>query len=366
MTIKNSDLRVLLTAAGGIHTLGVIDCLRNNYEKRKIKIICTDIIEQPLLRYKADGFYVVPKGNSKNYIITIKQICKKEKINVIIPGNGYEILSISNNIELFNSQKISSTVPNYEAVKITMDKEKTFSKLNEIGVKTPDYYKVKNYDEFLTSLKKLGYPKNDVCFKPSRYSQSGGTRGFRILRKKNTSRKIILESKPDSVEIDFETTKNMLQAKGDLDLLVMEYLPGDEFSTYVFADKGKMIYCITNLRQKLNRYYSFEAEIISNKKIEKMCKKIVDVLKLDYNVNIQFKNSKNGQAKLIEVNPRIGGTIVLPAVSGINLPYFAVKQSLGEKIPLKKQIKKTKMIRYWKELYIQGSKNFEINSNMRI
>ena len=59
---------MLLTAAGGIHTLGVIDCLRNNYEKRKIKIICTDIIEQPLLRYKADGFYVVPKGNSKNYI----------------------------------------------------------------------------------------------------------------------------------------------------------------------------------------------------------------------------------------------------------------------------------------------------------
>ena len=33
---------------------------------------------------------------------------------------------------------------------------------------------------------------------------------------------------------------------------------------------------------------------------------------------------------------------------------------------LKKQIKKTKMIRYWKELYIQGSKSFEINSNMRI
>ena len=96
----------------------------------------------------------------------------------------------------------------------------------------------------------------------------------------------------------------------------------------------------------------------------KFCPKFV--LKLDYNVNIQFKNSKNGQAKLIEVNPRIGGTIVLPAVSGINLPYFAVKQSLGEKIPLKKQIKKTKMIRYWKELYIQGSKSFEINSNMQI
>ena len=366
MTINNSEIRVLLTASGGIHTLSVIDCLRNNYEKRKIKIICTDIIDQPLLTYKADGFYIVPKGNSKNYIRSIKKICKKEKINVIIPGNAHEILAISKNIKLFNSQKISATVSNFEAVKVTMDKEKTFSKLKKIGINIPNYYKVKNYSEFLTSLKKLGYPKKDVCFKPSRYSQSGGARGFRILRKKNTARKIILGSKPDSVEIDFETTKNMLKTKGSLELLVMEYLPGNEFSVYVFADRGKMVYCITNLRQKLNQYYSFEAKIVNNKKIEKTCKKIVDELKLDYNVNIQFKNSKNSQTKLIEINPRIGGTIVLPAISGINLPYFAVKQSLGEKIPLKKQTKETRMIRYWKELYIQGSKSFEINSNMRI
>ena len=71
------------------------------------------------------------------------------------------------------------------------------------------------------------------------------------------------------VIIDFETTKNMLKSKGSLDLLVMEYLPGDEFSTYVFADKGKMIYCVTNLRQKLNQYYSFEAKIVNNKKNRK-------------------------------------------------------------------------------------------------
>ena len=59
-----------------------------------------------------------------------------------------------------------------------------------------------------------------------------------------------------------------LKNTGPIDLLVMEYLPGDEFSTYVFADKGKMIYCVSNLRQKLDRYYSFEAKIQKNKKIE--------------------------------------------------------------------------------------------------
>ena len=42
------QIRVLLTASGGIHALGVINCLKQNYEKRKFTIICTDIIEKKL------------------------------------------------------------------------------------------------------------------------------------------------------------------------------------------------------------------------------------------------------------------------------------------------------------------------------
>ena len=106
MKKNDSEISVLLTASGGIHTPGVIECLKNNYEKRKIRIICTDIVEQPLLRFIADRFYIVPRGNSEKYIDAIKKICKKEKINVIIPGEINEILSISNNQELFNSVKI--------------------------------------------------------------------------------------------------------------------------------------------------------------------------------------------------------------------------------------------------------------------
>jgi carbamoyl-phosphate synthase large subunit len=366
LTTNNFKINVLLTAAGGRHTLGVIDCLKNNYEKRKIRIICTDAVDQPLLKFKSDGFYIVPKGNSKKFINSIEKICKIEKIDVIIPGNGDEILSISNNIELFNSKNISTTISNLESIKITMDKEKTYSELIKSKINIPKFFKVNDYSEFLSSAKKLGYPKNDICFKPSKYSQSGGSKGFRILRKINTSRKIILEYKPDSIEIDFETVKSMFKTGKKLELLIMEYLPGDEFSTYVFADKGKMLYCIPNIRQKLSQHYSFEAKTVKNKQIEKMCKIIVKKLKLDYNANIQFKRSKTGKLKLIEINPRMGGTIVLPAISGVNLPYFTVKQSLGEKIPLKKQIKETKMIRYWKELYVQDTTSFEINDKLLI
>ena len=239
MKMNNSEIKVLLTASGGIHALGVIDCLKNNYEKRKIKIICTDMEEKELLKNKADGFYIVPKGNSKKFINTILKICQKEKIDIIIPGNADEILSISKNIKLFNLRNIKTTISNFNNLNIILNKEKTYSKLKKIGINIPEYYRIKNYKEFLQAIKKLGYPKKNICFKPSKYSESGGTRGFRILRQKNSAKKIILHKKPDSVEIDFETTKSALKNTGPIDLLVMEYLPGDEFSTYVFAEKGK-------------------------------------------------------------------------------------------------------------------------------
>ena len=127
-----------------------------------------------------------------------------------------------------------------------------------------------------------------------------------------------------------------------------------------------MIYCISNLREKLDDYHSFEASIQKNKKIEIMCKKIIKELKLTSNVHIQFKNSKNKVPKLIEINPRIGGTIILPSISGINLPYLAIKQCLNEKIPSIKTSKSTQMIRYTKELFLKNSKFFEIDKKLKI
>ena len=189
MEKKNLEIKVLLTAAGGIHALGIIDCLKNNYEKRKIKVICTDIVEKELLRYKADGFYIVPKGNSKKFINSILTICKKEKIDIIIPSNPHEILSISKNIKLFNQKNIKTTIPNFNNLNLILNKEKTYSKLKKIGIKIPKYYRVTNYKEFIEAIKKLGYPQKNICFKPSKYSASGGTRGFRILRQKNTAKK---------------------------------------------------------------------------------------------------------------------------------------------------------------------------------
>ena len=79
-------------------------------------------------------FMLYQKGNSKKFIKTILKICDKEKIDILIPGNADEILSISKNIELFNSRNIKTTISNFNNLNIILNKEKTYSKLKKIGI----------------------------------------------------------------------------------------------------------------------------------------------------------------------------------------------------------------------------------------
>lgn len=351
------EISILLTASGGLGTPSIIDCLKNNYEKRKIRIICTDMHDQPIIHYKADGFHLLPKGNSSKYIDSLLKVCKKEKVNVIVPNSGIEILTISRNINLLNSNKIYATVPEYDAVKKTMSKNTTYEILRENKISVPDFYLVNDKKDFCKAIKSLGYPHKTICFKPSNYASSGGARGFRVLKSDNSIDDIILRNKPDSAQVDYETALRLFAKNKKLDLLVMEYLPGDEYSVYVLANNGKMEYCIPQLRQRLEQSYSFEAIVKKNNKISTLCKKIIEVMNLNYNVNIQIKLSKSGQPKVVEINPRMGGSIALSAAAGVNLPYFAIKLALKEKLPRRKIIYNTKMIRYWKELFVNKTKN---------
>jgi len=232
-----------------------------------------------------------------------------------------------------------------------MNKDNVYKILERNKIPIPNYYLVKNYKEFIIAIKSLGYPKNPVCFKPSQYSYTGGGRGFRVLRNKNTIDEIILRNKPGSSEIDYESAIRLFKKIKNFQLLVMEYLPGKEYSCYVFAKNGTTIYSITNLRERVEQSYSFEAIIIQNKKISQLCKKIIKIFNFSYNINIQFKISKSGNPKVIEINPRIGGTIVLPVAAGVNLPYLGIKLALNEKITNQNISFNTKMIRYWKEFF---------------
>jgi len=228
--------------------------------------------------------------------------------------------------------------------------------MQEENIPVPKFFLVHNRKEFLKAIKVLGFPKKPVCFKPAKYSKSGGGRGFRVIRKKNSISKIILD-KPDSSEIDYKTSLGMFDKK-KVEMLVMEYLPGKEFSVYTLSNKGEMIFCVPVHVLKIFSGNAEQVVIENNSQLTKLCRKIIRKLNFDFHADIEFKYSLKGVPKLIEINPRMGGASIITTAAGVNLPYLSLKLAVGEKIPSHKIRFNVKMIRYWKELFTHKGRNF--------
>ena len=132
---------------------------------------------------------------------------------------------------------------------------------------------------------------------------------------------------------------------------------------YVLADGGAMLYCVPILRRQMIGPRTFGAETVPpDPEITEICSRIVERLGLSHNVNIQLRRSADGALKLVEVNPRMGGTIVLPVAAGVNLPYMGVRLALGKSVERNISYRMIRMERYASEVFAENNRVFEIGS----
>ena len=145
----------------------------------------------------------------------------------------------------------------------------------------------------------------------------------------------------------------ILSSKTFPELLVTEYLPGEEYSVDCLANHGEVKLVVPRLRSKMINGISVEGEFVNDKNIIAYCSEIIKELDLHGNIGIQVKRSSEGRSLIIEINPRVQGTIVAGLGAGINLPVLAIKQELDLPISDEElQVKwGTKFSRYWNEVF---------------
>jgi carbamoyl-phosphate synthase large subunit len=338
---------VLVTAAGAFDTPGIVNALKHNDEGRVIRVVCADIKELIPAGIIYGHSYRVPVAKDDNYVGEILRICMKEEVDVICPFHTDELLALARNRDLFEEHNVKVAVADESAIRSCIDKAEAYEILKNNGLPVPDYFMVRNRSEFSAALEALGYPRVSVCFKPAQHPH-GGARGFRIIAR--DVKEIELFEKPTGI-LELDTVMRALPDQ--FNLLVMEYLSGVEYSNYAFADRHQeMLYCIPNKRERLMEGYSFEAVTEEKPELCRLVEKIIKVFHLSFNVNVQIRYSADGEPKIVEVNPRMGGTIALPVAAGVNLPYYAVKLALGEPVPRNVPVRwGTRMLRYWAEAF---------------
>jgi len=347
------SLNVLVTGAGAPGFPGIVKALMMNKE-RKIKIVATDAKEDVVGYYLVKKHYKVPIGNDPTYVESILKIGRKEKIDVILPLCTLELLPLAENREKFEKIGIKVVVSEPEALEVALNKGKLFDFFKDSYA--PKFFKVTTVEEFEKSCERLGYPEKPIVFKPV---MSFGSRGLRIIIPNLDRSSLFFKEKPTSVYTSYEDMLNILSQKPFPESLVMEYLPGKEYSVDLLIGDD-VIYSIPRERVVIKQGISNVGRIEKNEELIEVSSYIAKKLGLKYNVNMQFKQDEKGELKIIEINPRVSGSIIFCVGAGVNLPYYGIKLVLGEDVPKVPVKWGLRVYRHWEEVFVSNGRIFKL------
>lgn len=291
------NLKIILTACGCPGASTLIRMLKE-VPKRDVTIVGTDIDEEAVGRFLVDEFYQVPHGQSDEYIPAMLSIVETEEPDVLFPESTFEVRPLAENREKFESLGTEVVVSDPEAIQTANNKFEMYQAISEqTDVDLPGYSLVRSHEEFRAAAEELGYPDKPIVFKPP---VGKGSRGVRIIDPEVDRRQLLLEEKPNSLYIAMEEVEQIFADGTFPELLVMEYVEGEEETADSLCLQGDELLTSFKTVEDARWGVIVRGELVERPELLTMTRKILDAIPLSYCVNLQFINGK-----LIEINPRV-------------------------------------------------------------
>jgi hypothetical protein len=212
---------------------------------------------------------------------------------MIIPAYDDIILALAENQEIIKAKVVTSPLITCQ---ITRSKRETYRVLKD-AVRVPvTYADVEEVTE---------YP---VFVKPDR---GQGSQGAKLVRSRR------------ELEVLFEACDKEM-------LLISEYLPGLEYTVDCFSDRRSGLkYCAGRTRTRTRNGISMDSVPVQDERFMVVAQRINSLLELHGAWFFQLKEAANGELALLEVAPRIAGTMALNRVNGVNFPLLSIYEQQG-------------------------------------
>ena len=321
---------VMMSASGSQFAPGIIKCFKDNGE-REIKVVGGDMSTDPTNKYLVDKFYRVPAVKDPAYADVLLDICKKEKVDIFFPQMSAELPILLENISRFDDEGIKVSITRNDSLYIANNKLRLFEFMRENNIPVSNFAVISSLADFDKAIREIGYPEKPVCVK---LTESSGARGVRVIDDSKSRYHIFAHEKPDSFYISYEDMKKTLEDADEFpELMVMEYLSGDEYDVDLIADNGRVLYMAGRRNPVMVMSITQESVLEKNEEAYRIAEQIVEKLGLDGVIGIDYKFAEDGSCRLLEINPRIDATVSIFAAGGLNLPYLQVKHLLGEELP---------------------------------
>ena len=310
-------MNILVTGAGGGSGLATIRILKTTTNHT---VYGADCSENASGLHLADEGFVIPRADHGAFLSSIQKIVAEKQIDLILPNVDDELEIFASHIEELPQTMISPL----QTIKICNDKYTTIKALEKASA-MPGIY-----EDERPPLD--AYP---VLVKP---------------RCSRGSRNIFIGSDPAQLEaiLRYADTLGIPNTKR----LVQEYLPGLEYTVDCLFDlDGALVTAIPRKRIATHGGVCSVGRTENNHKLLAAVRNISSCLKFRGPVNIQFRQGKSGEFKLLEINPRIAGGVPITLYAGVNIPDLCAKIADGATIfEDEKTFCETKVYRYLTEV----------------
>jgi len=232
----------------------------------------------------------LPFFNDKNFLNELNILIDKLGIDFLIPAHDDVLFFFSKNKSKINSKVICS---DFETIEICRSKLKTYNFFKNI-IKVPKVYDITDSFSFPLFL------KPDV---------GQGSQGIHYVENQN--------------QLEFHTKVNP-------SLLILEYLPGKEFTVDCFTDKrGNLRFSKARTRSRIRNGISVNSSLEENNVFYEIAVKINSVMKFKGVWFFQVKEDQGGDYSLLEVAPRVAGSMGYFRNHGINFILLSIFEEMG-------------------------------------
>ena len=314
-------MNILLTSVG--RRAYIIDYLRDVYKRLGLagNIIATNSDMNTTAMSVADKAFESPIIYDEKYIPFLLEICKSEKIDMLISLFDIDLMILAKNKSRFEKMGVKVIVSNENIINICNDKFEMLKYLKKINMPVP-----KTYIDLEEALKGADFDKNSYILKPR-----WGMGSLSIFEAENKKELEVLYEKAKR-----STQKSYLRFESGADIgraiLIQEKIKGDEYGLDIFNDfKGENLTVTVKRKLAMRSGETDIAKVIENKELEDIGNKIAESLKhignLDMDILFDGQN-----AYIIDMNARFGGGYPFTHSAGVNELEALIRLCKNEKV----------------------------------
>ena len=283
--------RVLVFPAGTEIALEIHNALKDCKEFELIGATSVDCHAEMVFKNCVNG---MPFVDDPGFIDALNNIIDMCGIEYVYPAHDSVLLKLTQNRWMVNAEVVTSS---RNTVEVCRNKNLTYDRFREFG----------------------------ADFLPKTYKSPGEVDEYPVFAKPAVGQG------SEGVRMIYDDCEFIEVQNDEREYVICEYLPGKEYTVDCFTNReGELLYIRQRTRDRIRNGISVRSHFVPLEDcVCKMAQFINDHLSFNGAWFFQVKEANDHSLKLLEIAPRIAGTMGLSRNHGVNLPALTLYNLMG-------------------------------------